>query len=171
MTTTTKKGDKKEEGNFLVFLCTFLLGIALVLSIGVTIGVYYERDTQRIEAGQAWVQEHKNVNSRASYFNAPNVKPEVIRGEHGDYTAACVGEKYRLHPSAAEQLRRAMRREGVSTNGLGEVWIRPATDAAGEKKNEKAAAEIETMFSEPEKFVLPQGHALCQEVRTPGGER
>lgn len=164
--TTTKKGEKG-EGSFLVFLLTFLLGVALVLSIGVTVGVYYERDTQRIEAGQAWVQEHKNVNSRASYFNAPDVKPEVIRGEHGDYTAACVGEKYRLHPAVAEQVRRVMQREGISTNGVGEVHLLPANGA----KNNHAAAEIKAMLSEPEKFVLPEGHSICQEVRVPGGDR
>lgn len=166
MTTTEKKGDKT-EGSFLVFLLTFLLGVALVLSIGAAIGVHYERGTQKLAQADAWIQEHENA--RATYLNASGVKPQVTRDEHGGYVAGCEGENFRLHPAAAEQIRRAMQREGVSTNAIGEVWIRPATDAAGEKKTRQAAAEIKRLFSESKGFVLPQGHTLCQEVRIPGG--
>lgn len=169
--TTTKKGEKKEEGSFLVFLLTFLLGVALVLSIGVTVGVFYERDSQRIEAGQEWVQEHKNA-AQMTFSNAGN-NITVSKLDSGAWRVHCEDGQI-PHPMLTERLRKEAAKRGFSTDsGVAGVALVPLGKTGD---IEKGVSAIKRMLAEePTRHVLipAPGHTMCQVPYdlSGGGER
>lgn len=163
--TTTKKGEKSWNRPLpavWVFPFTFLLGVALVLSIGVAVGVHYERDTQKIAQADAWLQEHKDKKPAQMTFSNAGNDIAVSKKPSGAWWVHCEDGQI-PHPMLTERLRKEANRRGFSTDsGVAGVALVPLGKTGDIEKDVSAIKRM--LAEEPEKhrFISAPGHDMCQ---------